>query len=639
MILQDRRRHARDDTVAGRLEEGLKRSDLTARLRIIATTDLHMHLRGYDYLADRPAPGTGLAAAATMIRELRAEADNALLVDAGDFLQGTPMGDEAAHADLDSPHPAVAAMSALGYDAVALGNHEFNYGLNVLEAALASAEFPVVCANAARSLGAQPAADDTLVAPYALLDRTATTLSGRPVPIRIGVIGFVPPQIANWDREHLHGRIGVRDIVETARARVPELRAAGADLVVALAHTGIGPAEARQGMENAAVPLAAVAGIDALAIGHSHKVFPSPLISAAPGIDPVGGRLHGKPAVMAGAFGSHIGVIDLTLTHDNSTWRVVRGDANAIAVPRSSSAAPDVLAATETAHHQTLSTLRRPLGYTSEPHHSYFAMAGDMSALAPVADAQRQWAQDAAAEAGAGHLPLLVAVAPMKSGGPAGPGHYTDISAGPVARRHIADLYGFPNTAQILHVTGTELRAWLEQAAGAFATIRSGEIDVPLLNPNVPPYHFDVFGGLTYAFDLADAPRFAPDGTETGEGAGRVRDLRHAGVPVAEADVFAVVTTSYRAGGGGSISAAASAPVIATSTETVPELLANHIRESGQLGSTPPPCWRFAPIRGATAIHETGAGGRAHLETADRLGLTLIGQGETGFDRYRLSLS
>lgn len=615
------------------------RPELTARLRIIETTDLHMHLRGYDYLTDRPAPGTGLAAAATMIRQLREEALNTLLVDAGDFLQGTPMGDDPAWAGTGAPHPAIAAMSALGYDAVTLGNHEFNYGLDVLQTALSGAGFPVVCANVALSLGARPSSDETLVPPYVLLDRTVLTLSGEPLPIRIGVIGFAPPQIASWDREHLNGRVTVRDIVQTARARIPELRKAGADLVIALAHTGIGASEESEGMENAALPLAAVDGIDVLAIGHSHRVFPSPHFVARPGLDPVMGRLHGKPAVMAGAFGSHLGVIDLTLAYEQGAWRVASDSATAFAVPRRASSAPDVLAATEAAHLRTLTRLRRSLGRTETPIQSYFAMAGDMSALAPVAESKRQWAIEAAAEAGAGHLPLVVAVAPMKCGGPAGPDHYTDIPAGPIAQRHIADLYGFPNSAQVLQLTGAGLRNWLEQAAGAFNTVRAGDRDALLLNPDVPAYHFDVFEGLTYVFDLSAAPRFAPDGTEADDTTGRVRDLRYNGRPIAETDEFAVVTTSYRAGGGGAIVAAANARVIATSAQTMPEIIAERYRNGGHTGRTPPSGWRIAPLPGATAIYETGPGGRAYRETAERLGLTLVGPGETGFDRYRLNLS
>lgn len=625
---------ARDDSIAAR-SAATHASVLTARLRIIETTDLHMQLRGYDYLADRPAPGTGLAAAATMIRTLRDEVEAALLLDAGDFLQGTPLGDEAARSNPAAQHPAIAAMAALGYDAVTLGNHEFNYGLDTLRAALKDAPFPVVCANVARRLGADPADDDTLVPPYVLLDRMLSGPFGEPMPIRIGVIGFAPPQIAQWDREHLHGRISTRDIVATARARVPELRAAGANLVIALAHTGIGPAEESAGMENAALPLAAVDGIDLLAIGHTHHTFPSPQTMAHPGVDPVRGRIHGKPAVMAGAFGSHIGVIDLTLVHDGRRWRLVRDRVRTLPVPRETRPAQDVLSATEPTHRRTLARLRRPLGRSAAPVQSYFAMVGDLSALHPMAEAKRHWAKAALAEAGAAHLPLLAAVAPIKGGGPAGPRNYTDIAAGPVAQRHIADLYGFPNRAQVLRVTGAALRDWLETVTCAFAAIRPGAVDAPLLNGHVPSYHVDLLDGLSYTVDLTKPPKDPAHG----EAGGRIRDLSHDGRPVAGTDAFAVVTTSYRAGGGGAIAAAAEAPVIATSPLTLPDLLARHLRRQGWSAPGPDPGWRFAPIPDATAIYETGPGARAHGEAASRLGLTLIGPGESGFDRYRLDLS
>ena len=630
--------HARDDTFAAHLDRAFAPADRIAHLRVIETTDLHMHLRDYDYLADRRAPGTGLAAAATMIGVLRAEAANTLLLDAGDFLQGTPMGDEAAQAARDIPHPAVAAMSALAYDAVALGNHEFNYGLDVLEWALGAAEFPVVCANVSLGLGADPRLDRTLVAPYALLDRSLLTVSGDWLPIRIGIIGLTPPQITSWDREHLHRRAFVRDMVETARARVPELREAGADLVIALAHTGIGDAEEREGMENAALPLAALDGIDVLAIGHNHKVFPSPEFAARPGLDPVGGRLHGKPAVMAGAYGSHLGVIDLTLSRKGGAWRVIGNRVGAPQVPRAFAGAPSVLAVTEAAHRKTLAGVRKPLGQSDHPLHSYFAMARDMSGLAPIAAAKRRWAEKVLPGTAAEHLPLLIAVAPMRAGGLAGPGHYTDIPAGPLARRHVADLYCFPNTAQILRLTGADLRAWLESAAGAFGTVRPGDCEVPLLNTGFPPYHFDVLYGLTYAFDLSAPPRFAAEASFLPGGHGRVRDIRYAGRPLVDTETFAVVTTSYRAGGGGAIPAVSNAAVLAISDRTIPDLVAEHLRVQSPLMPPPDPVWRFEPIPGATAILETGPGGRIYPGAADRLGLTLIGPNSGGFDRYRLAL-
>ena len=225
-----------------------------AHLRIMETTDLHVHVFPYDYYGDRPVDTVGLARTAALVNDIRAEATNALLIDNGDFLQGNPMGDYIAYErgmkDGDM-HPVIAAMNTLGFDASTLGNHEFNYGLSFLEKSLAGANFPVVCANVAKSLGASPTEDDTLLPPYVILDHTVTDGAGEDHAIRVGLIGFVPPQVMNWDRKHLEGNVQARDIVETAKAWVPQMREAGCDLIVALSHSGIGSADHEDGMENA----------------------------------------------------------------------------------------------------------------------------------------------------------------------------------------------------------------------------------------------------------------------------------------------------------------------------------------------------------------------------------------------------
>jgi len=215
---------------------------------------------------------------AALIARARAEVANSLLFDNGDFLQGTPLGDYIAQRGLSEGqvHPMIAAMNAVGYDGATLGNHEFNFGLDFLLRAISHAEFPIVSANVALRLGATPEQDQTLLPPSMILHRTLRDETGAPCPIRIGVIGFLPPQIIAWDRKHLAGQIDTRDIVETARAHVPKLRAEGADIVIALAHTGIGSGTAATSGEHAVVPLASVPGIDAILAGHSHLTFPSP---------------------------------------------------------------------------------------------------------------------------------------------------------------------------------------------------------------------------------------------------------------------------------------------------------------------------------------------------------------------------
>ncbi|MBT8408811.1 MAG: metallophosphoesterase, partial [Alphaproteobacteria bacterium] len=297
-----------------------------AHLRIMETTDLHVHVFPYDYYSDRPIDTVGLARTASIVEEIRAEATNSMLLDNGDLIQGNPMGDYIAYergmkdGDL---HPIVEAMNVVGFDAATIGNHEFNYGLDFLLKSTAGADFPWVLSNIATKQGAAPRDDTTLYKPYVILDRTLTDGSGQEYQIKVGIIGFTPPQVMNWDRRHLEGNVQARDIVETARAWVPEIKEAGADIIIALSHSGIGPDAHTDGMENASVPLAAVDGIDAIMTGHHHLVFPGPKYETTAAVDPEAGTLHGKPATMGGFWGSHLGLIDLMLETDGGAWKVV----------------------------------------------------------------------------------------------------------------------------------------------------------------------------------------------------------------------------------------------------------------------------------------------------------------------------
>ena len=289
-----------------------------AHLRILSTTDLHCHVRPYDYYADKPTDTVGLSRTASIIEAIRAEATNTLLVDNGDYLQGNPMGDYIAYKrgmKEGDVHPVIAGMNTLAYEAGTLGNHEFNYGVEFLDLVNAGATFPIVCANFAKALGASPRDDDLHLDPYVILSRTITDGAGEPHAIKIGLIGFVPPQIMLWDRGHLDGRFQARDILEAARAWVPEMREAGADVVVALSHSGIDASAEAAMAENASLQLAGIDGVDAVVTGHQHLVWPSEDF-AGDGIDLAKGTLAGKPAVMAGFWGSHMGLIDLMLQQD-----------------------------------------------------------------------------------------------------------------------------------------------------------------------------------------------------------------------------------------------------------------------------------------------------------------------------------
>ena len=621
-----------------------------AHLRIMETTDLHVHVYPYDYYSDKPVDTVGLARTAAHIDAIRAEATNTMLVDNGDFLQGNPMGDYIAYergmAEGDM-HPVIKAMNTLGYDASTLGNHEFNYGLDFLQKSLAGADFPVVSANVATRTGASPTQDQTLLKPYVILDRQVTDGDGTSHPIRVGIIGFVPPQIMNWDRKHLEGNVEARDIVTTARAYIPQMKEEGADIIIALSHSGIGSADWTEGMENASVPLAALDGIDAVMTGHSHLVFPSPTYAEFAGVDAEKGLIHGKPAVMGGFWGSHLGVIDLMLEREAGEWRVVttsvetrpiseRGEDRSVTALVESD--PEVLDAIATEHQATLDYVRTAVGDTSTPLHSYFALVADDPSVQVVSIAQKWYISDMMQGTENEGLPILSAAAPFKAGGRGGPDYYTDVPVGPVAIKNVADLYLYPNTVRAVKVTGEQVRLWLERSAGMFNQITPGEADQVLLNDDFPSYNFDVIDGVSYQIDLSQPAMFDRDGAVVAPDTQRIVNLTFEGAPVRDDMEFIVATNNYRASGGGSFPGADGSTIVFEAPDTNRDVIVRYIVEEGTITPKADANWSFAPMPDTTVLFDTGPRAIDYIDDVAGVSIAPAGDGPDGFARFRITL-
>lgn len=594
------------------------------RLRILETTDVHMTLLAYDYYQDKPSDDFGLAKTISLIKAARAQVPNSMLFDNGDLLQGNPLGDWVARVKPLQPgqiHPAYKVLNAIGVDAANIGNHEFNYGLPFLRQAIAGANFPYVSANVHLDAGRNdPANDAHAFTPYVILDRSFSDETGAKHAVKVGVIGFVPPQIMVWDKQNLEGKITVRDIQETARRLVPEMRAKGAQIVIAIPHSGFERGETPRFAENSVARLAEVPGIDAILFGHSHGEFPSAFFANYPKVDIAKGTINGVPAVMPGRWGDHLGVIDLKLDNASGAWKVADSRAEIRPITDRASRKPLVAADPMVAeliaaeHAATLAYVRGDVASTRTPITSYFAQVTDDPSVQVIAQAQLAYARRAVQGTEYESLPLLSAASPFKAGGRMGWNYYTDIPAGRLSVRNVADLYVYPNTVKVVKINGAAVREWLEMSAGQFNRIDpQGAPEQNLVSDSFKTYNFDSFEGVSYRIDVTQPARYSLDGKLVAPDAHRIHDLRYQGQPIALSAPFLVVTNNYRASGGGRFPGLDGKSIVVDSPDETREALVRYLREAGTLDASADNNWRIQAVPGVKLRFLSGASAIAHL--------------------------
>ncbi|MEP3052844.1 5'-nucleotidase C-terminal domain-containing protein [Ascidiaceihabitans sp.] len=604
-----------------------------ASLRILATSDLHMNLRGFNYITGKPQAKAGLAQLASMITQARTENGEGacILLDNGDALQGAPIADTAAQPPLSYNHPMALAFDALGYDAIGLGNHDFDYGLDFLDTVSTQYKAPTVCSNIASE-----ALSDVRM--WTIVDQQATCSDGVVRDLKVGVVSVLPEQTMIWNSKHLSGRASIGSMQDAVNLQVPKVKAAGADLVVLLAHSGIGRDDGPKDAENAALQLSNTPDIDAVIAGHTHNLFPDCASQAVPGSDPVKGTLNGTPAAMPGFGGSHLAVLDLNLGHANGAWHVLNHCVTLRSAPCTTLHDPAILQATDAAHQRTKVRMEEAVGVASAPLNSYFSLLHTSSDLTFIAHAKRLAMQRHIAGTAHAELPLLVSTSAQASGGKAGPDNYVAFDKGPLRRRDVIPLVPFDNAIWGRVVTARDVREWLERCAAVFAIQRPDTPDQMLLDPNAPGFNFDVLHGVDFTINPTRPSRYDPDGTLVDKTAYRVENLTFDGAPLEDSQQFLMASNSYRLAGGGQYPGCTTQAVSVRCEETVNDALAWLIHNPLCQADAPESRWALSPGLDLHTIYKTSPAARTHLAQIARYKPVDLGDTADGFCALRLHL-
>ncbi|HGY9609659.1 2',3'-cyclic-nucleotide 2'-phosphodiesterase [Vibrio harveyi] len=626
----------------------------TIKLRIIETTDIHTNVMDYDYYKDQPSQQIGLSRAATLVKQAREEAINSVLVDNGDLIQGSPMGDYMAAKGINAGeiHPVYKAMNQLDYDVGNIGNHEFNYGLEFLKNSIDGANFPYVSANVF-----DKKTGEHYFKPYLIKTHTFKDTDGQSHEIKVGYIGFVPPQIMVWDKKNLEGKVFAEDITETAKKLVPQMKKEGADVIVAIPHSGISTDPYKLGAENSVYYLTEVEGIDAIAFGHSHAVFPGKDFAKLQGVDNAKGTINGVTAVMPGRWGSHVGVIDLMLKEKDGKWQVVEGQSEARPIfdkaNKKSLAEADkgIVDALVDDHKGTREFVNQPIGKANDVMYSFLALVQDDPTIQIVNLAQKDYVERfIQGDPDLADIPVLSAAAPFKVGGRKDdPNGFTEVESGQLTFRNAADLYLYPNTLVAMKVKGKEVHEWLECSAGQF-----NQIDVNSTKPqsllnwdNFRTYNFDVIDGVNYQIDVTQPPKYDASCNVINPDSQRIVNLTYNGKPVDPKQDFIIATNNYRAysatfPGTGPDFIAFDSPD--ENRSVVAAYISRISKEQGEVTPSADNNWSFAPIKSDNKLDvrfETSPSDKAaqFIKEKGQYPMKRVATDEVGFAIYQIDLN
>lgn len=626
----------------------------TVDLRVMETSDIHSNLIDFDYFKDKPTEQFGLVRTAGLIKAAKDEATNAVLVDNGDLIQGSPLADYMVSKGLNDgeAHPAHKLMNTMGYTVGNFGNHEFNFGLDYLKKAIAGADFPYVNANIIDEKTGK-----NLFTPYIIVDTPVKDRDGKVHVIKIGYIGFVPPQILIWDKANLEGKVQVNDITETAKKFVPQMKAEGADLIVAIPHSGFSQEPYKAMAENSVYYLSEVPGINAIMFGHSHGVFPGKDFADIKGVNIEQGTVNGIPAVMPGQWGDHLGVVDLVLNNDDGAWKVADAKAQARPVYDKVNKKPlvardDKLASViDEQHNATRTFVGKLIGKSPDNMYSYLALLQSDPTVQIVNNAQTDYTRRfIQGDPDLADLPVLSAAAPFKVGGRKNaPADFVEVEKGDMTFRNAADLYLYPNTLVVVKATGAEVTEWLECSAGMFNQINpQSEAPQSLVNwDGFRTYNFDTISGINYQIDLTQPAKYDVDCQTVNPQANRIKNVTYRGKPIDPKAVFLVATNNYRAYGG-KFAGTGDKHIAFASPDENRSVLAGYIaaetKAKGAVSVQAEQNWTFVPVKTDKKLDirfETSPGDKAtqFIKENAHYPMTRVGTDDVGFAVYQVDLT
>jgi len=515
------------------------------QITILGTTDLHGNINPIDYYTNKP-DNRGLAKVATLIKRIRGEQPNVLLIDSGDTIQGSPLESFHGRKNNQPRDPMMLVMNSLKYDAMAVGNHEYNFGLKVLEKARQEAQFPWLSANTYETKTGK-----THYQPYLIRD-----VAG----VKIGILGLTTPGIPNWDNPPNYAGLEFHNPISEAMKWVAVLRGKEkVDVVVVAMHMGLGEdlrtGEVSPGQvphENDAVQIAKqVPGIDVIFMGHTHRDVPSLYI-------------NGVLITQANAWGRHLARADMYLEKSPQGWRVYAKAARTIPTDDRVAADPEVVKLAEPYDRETQAWLGRTIGESAADLSAKDARFRDTAILDLIQKVQLE----------AGNADVSM-VASFNS--------EARIAKGPVSVRDIAGLYVYENTLAVLEVTGQQLKAALEHSAEYFKTYVPGKPITEQINEKIPSYNFDIAEGVNYELDISK-----PIGQ-------RIQNLTFKGQPVKPDQKFRLATNNYRVNGGGGYEMYKAAPVVYRSSEEIRELIIDWLEKHKTVPIEPNNNWKLVP--------------------------------------------